>query len=93
MTQPQPQPYTQPLPPKKNRKWPLVLLVLTVVFIAAIGDYVALVGGAANEVSKSLDESEAKNAPRNVKPGPVFPIGKHQMLAGWTVKNEGGFSS
>jgi hypothetical protein len=90
VTQQQPQPYAQPLPPKKKRKWPIVLLVLVVLFIAAVGGCMALVGGAANEVSKSLDETEAKNAPRDVKPGAAFTIGKHQTLAGWTVKNDGG---
>lgn len=66
----------------------LVLLALAVLFI---GGCMALVGGAANEISKSIDEHEnqkgGSNNPITLTVGEGFSIGDTEYAAGWKVKN------
>jgi hypothetical protein len=84
------QPYPQYAPgPKKRRKWPIVLLILGVLFVVGIGGCAALLNSASNEAQKQDDRS----APRDVAVGTSFTIGKHQTLAGWKVVNEAGMFS
>ena len=54
----------------------------------------ALVGGAANEISKSIDESEAKDSepggpdnPLEVAEGEAFSVSGFEYGAGWKVAN------
>ncbi len=75
-----------PAPPKKRRKWPIVLVGILVLLALLFAGCVALVGGAVNSIDKSIKESEKKNAPREVQVGKQFTVGKHQTLAGWKVK-------
>jgi hypothetical protein len=91
MTQHYPQPpHTQMQPPKKKHTARNVILIILGVCVLGIGGCVAFIGTAANEVGKSIDVAAKKNAPRDVKAGAAFELGKHQTLAGWTVKNDGG---
>jgi len=77
-------------PPKKKQTVRNVILALLIVGVLAIGGCMALLVGAGNEVNKSTKEDTDRSAPRDVKPGTAFDIGKHQTMAGWTVKNEAG---
>ena len=74
---------------EERRKWPIVLLILGVLFVVGIGGCAALLNSASNEVQKQDDRS----APRDVAVGAAFTIGKHQTLAGWKVVNEAGMFS
>ncbi|TDD45362.1 hypothetical protein E1263_38845 [Kribbella antibiotica] len=79
------------LPPQKKKHTVRnVLLVLLVLCFLGVGGCLAVVGMAGNELAKSVDTSTEKNAPRDVAVGKAFSIGKHETLAGWTVKNEAG---
>lgn len=75
-------------PPRRRRKWPIVLLVLAVLIIAGIAGCVAVVGSGAKAVSDSLDKTAEKDAPRDVTVGKEFTIGSHQTLAGWKVTKD-----
>jgi hypothetical protein len=93
---PQPQYPMQPMqpPPKKKHTVRNVFIVLGVLGVVFIGGCVAIVGKAADDVSKSVDADKDKNAPRDVAAGKAFTIGKHETLAGWTVTKDsvlGGF--
>jgi hypothetical protein len=81
-------PYFQP--PKKKHTVRNVFLVLLTLAVLGVGGCMAFLGKAADDISKGIDADAARNAPREVKAGQAFSIGKHQTLAGWTVKNETG---
>lgn len=82
-----PPPQYAPAPPekKKRKKWPIVLLVLTLLTIAGIAGCAALLGGAAKSIDTSITESSEKNAPREVTVGEAFTVGSHETLKGWKV--------
>jgi hypothetical protein len=84
------QQYAPQLPARKRRRWPLVLGILGVMFIAGIGGCAAFLGSVGNEMDKAAQEQTARNAPRPVSVGTAFTIGKHETLAGWKVTNEAG---
>ena len=87
-------------PVKKKHTVRNVLLILVAVFVLFVGGCLALVGGAANEVGKSIDEAEAKDQepggpdnPLTIVEGEAFTVSGFSYSAGWTVDaNEfGGF--
>ncbi len=80
--------------PKVKKKHTLrnVILVLLALGILMVGGCMALVGGAANEISKSIDEHEnqkggSKN-PITLTVGEGFTIGDIDYAKGWTVEND-----
>ena len=90
----QPHAQFQPqLPPTKKHTVRNVLLILLVLSVVGIGGCMAVINSVGTQVSKSIDENEKQTAPRDVKPGTAFTIGKHQTLAGWKVTNAAGMFS
>jgi hypothetical protein len=90
-----------PLPPseQQRRTWLVVLVIMLAFMLIGIVSYVALIGTAdkainggitraSTEASKSQQAEHDGNAPRVVKPGKAFIVGKHQTLAGWTVEED-----
>ena len=90
--QPQPgqwqQPQWQPQPPpKKKHTVRNVFLIITALVFLGVAGCIAIVVSIGNEVGKdAVDRAE----PRTVTVGQAFDLGKHQTLAGWTVKNDAG---
>jgi hypothetical protein len=82
-------------PPKKKHTVRNVLLILIAVFILFVGGCMALIGGAANEIDKSIKESEKNNAPRAVEEGAQFTIGKYTVSKGWSIGKDdlGGYEA
>lgn len=84
-------PIAPPPPPKKKRKkWPIVLGIIALLMILGIGGCLAIAGSAFKAVDKSVTESSARSAPRDVTVGTAFKVGSHETLAGWKAVNEGG---
>ena len=90
-----------PLPPseQQRRTWLVVLVIMLAFMLIGIVSYVALIGTAdkainggitraSTQASKSQPAEHDRNAPRVVKPGKAFIVGKHQTLAGWTVEQD-----
>lgn len=75
--------------PKKKHTVRNVILISIVVFIALVGGCMALIGGAANEVSKSIEEDANKpggtNNPLTISPGKPFEVDGFNYAAGWKV--------
>jgi hypothetical protein len=61
--------------------------------ILGVGGCVAFLRSAGNELAMGVDETADSNAPREVTVGKEFSVGRHQTLAGWTVKSELGMFS
>lgn len=87
--QPPPGYYYGP-PPKKKHTVRNVLLGLTAVFVLMIGGCVALLGGAANEIDKAIDEEAANDKPTDVRVGKKFTHDDYDVSAGWKVSREFG---
>lgn len=84
-----------PPPVKKSHTLRNVLLVITGLFVLTIGGCLAVVGVAANEVSKSVDKSIAKdnepggpNSPMPIQEGKAFEVSGFEYQAGWTVRKD-----
>ena len=80
--------------PKAKKKHTVrnVILGILLLGILFIGGCLALIGGAANEVSKAIDEADnqeggSKN-PITLKVGEGFTIGDTEYAKGWTVGND-----
>lgn len=77
---------------KKKGKALKILLILGLLFLLGLGGCVALVGGAANEVSKSIEEDENKpggtNNPLTITAGEAFEVDGFNYAAGWTVAKD-----
>lgn len=86
-TAPPPQAPYYPMPPKKHtgRTVLIVLGILTVVFLLVMGGCLALLGGAANEIDKSLTEEEANDTPSTLDEGKAFTHDDFEVAAGWRV--------
>lgn len=81
--------YYQPgPPPKKKHTVRNVLLVLVLLFILFVAGCIALVGKAANDVSKSIDKSLANDKPTTVSMGKAFTHDGYQIKAGWSLGKE-----
>ena len=87
---PGPPPQQWQVPPPKKHTVRNVLLVLAVLFVLGIGGCVAFLGAVGNDIANETKKQEDRAAPRAVTVGKAFDLGKHQTLAGWSVKNEGG---
>jgi hypothetical protein len=78
--------------PKKKHTVRNVIPVILALGILFMGGCMALIGGAANEVSKAIDEHEnqkgGSNNPITLEVGEGFTIGDTAYAAGWTVKND-----
>jgi hypothetical protein len=68
------------------------MLIGIVSYLALIGTADKAINGgitrASTQASKSQPAEHDRNAPRVVKPGKAFIVGKHQTLAGWTVEED-----
>lgn len=82
--------YQQQPPPKKSHTLRNVLLVVLLLGVLFVGGCLALIGGAANEVSKSIDKSIAEEAandkPKDVTEGKAFTHDDYAVDAGWKVE-------
>lgn len=98
----QPRTQGQPYPggmqmqqPKQNHTLRNVLLALTVVFVLFVGGCMAIVGLAANEVSKEIDKSAAADKepggpdnPLTIVEGEAFEVSGFEYQAGWSLGND-----
>ncbi|WP_216823032.1 DUF2510 domain-containing protein [Aeromicrobium sp. A1-2] len=97
--QPAPGQVAMAAPPKKKHTVRNVLLGLVAVFVLFVGGCMALIGSAANEVSKSIDKEVAKDSepggpdnPLTISEGKAFSVSGFDYAAGWkVVDNEFGF--
>lgn len=87
---PQGQPgyYQQGPPPKKKHTVRNVLLIVVLLFVLFVAGCIALVGKAANDVSKSIDKSLANDKPTTVAMGKAFTHDGYQVKAGWTLARD-----
>ena len=88
---PQPGAYP-PQPVKKSHTLRNVLLVIVALMVLFIGGCLALLGTAANEVGKAIDEAESQDAqpggpdnPLTIKEGEGFDVYGFKYQAGWSV--------
>jgi hypothetical protein len=82
------QPMPPMLPPKKKHTALKVIGIIALLGLIGLVSCVAMLGKAANEVGKSIEQDQQKNAPRAVVVGKAFTIGKHETLAGWKVTKD-----
>lgn len=83
-----PQGYYQGPPPKKKHTVRNVLLILILLFILFIAGCMALIGGAANEIDKSIKAEDANDKPVAVTEGQSFEHDGYTVAKGWKVKPE-----
>jgi hypothetical protein len=78
--------------PKKKHTVRNVLLIITALLILVVGGCVALIGGAANEVSKNIKKDANKpggtNNPLTIVPGRAFAVDNFNYAAGWRVSKD-----
>ena len=76
---------------KKSHTVRNVLLGITFAFILLFGGCLALIGGTANEIDKSITKHENKEGgsknPINISEGKGFKIGDNEYLPGWSFEN------
>lgn len=75
-------------PPKKKHTVRNVLLVIIGLMILGLGGCLALVGGAANEIDKALQEEEANDRPTEITEGEAFTHDGFEAEEGWKVAKE-----
>lgn len=86
--QPAPANYQQG-PPEKKHTVRNVLLAFALLFVLLVGGYMALIGGAPNEIDKSIKESDnrpsgADNA-LTITEGDAFDVAEFKYAAGWEI--------
>ena len=93
---PQGAPPTAP-PPKKSNVWKWVLIVVFIVLVLCCGGFAACsagVIGAADEVSKSIEEEESESGGVNnavtVTEGEAFDVRGFNYAEGWKISEEYG---
>lgn len=86
---PYPYAYGPPQPPKKKHTLRNVLLILLGCFVLFVGGCVALIGSAADEASKALDEEAKNDKPTVIEEGAAFTHDIWKAQDGWTI-NAGG---
>jgi len=91
-TQQAPLTATAVAPVKKSHTFRNVFLGIVAAFVLLIGGCMALLGGAANEIGKSIKAEEAKDAqpggpdnPLTIKIGEKFSVLDFDYAAGWKV--------
>ncbi|QBR91403.1 hypothetical protein [Nocardioides euryhalodurans] len=81
--------YQQAPPPKKKHTVRNVLLILAAVFVLFVGGCLAIVGTAANEVSKAIERGEneagGRSNPVTITEGEAFEVRGFEYAAGWRV--------
>lgn len=70
---------------RRRRRWPVVLLVLLLVLLLA-GGCLAVLDGIGRGLDQAGREAQERTAPRDVREGKAFTIGKHETVAGWKVQ-------
>jgi hypothetical protein len=82
--------------PKKSHTFRNIMLALIAVSVLFIGGCLALVGGAANEVGKSIEKEEAKDQepggpdnPLTIVEGKAFSVSGFDYAKGWKVGDDG----
>lgn len=85
-------PAPTPTPAKKSHTVRNVILGVIAVFVLLIGGCLALVGGAANEISNSIDDAEAQDSepggpdnPLEITPGEEFSVSGFEYAGGWKI--------
>lgn len=86
----------QMAPAKKKHTLRNVLLGVIAVGVLFIGGCLALVGGAANEVGKSIEKEQAKDSepggpdnPLTIVEGKAFSVSGFDYAAGWKIGDDG----
>lgn len=89
---PQPGGYPPQQPVKKSHTLRNVLIGVFLVFILFIGGCMALIGGAANEIDKAIDEVKSQDAqpggpdnPMAINAGEAFEVSGFSYQPGWSV--------
>ena len=93
---PQPGGYPPPQQPvKKSHTLRNVLIAVLLVFILFIGGCIALIGGAAKEIDKAIDEVKSQDAqpggpdnPMAIKAGEAFEVSGFAYQPGWSVRTD-----
>ena len=90
--QPPPGYYPPQEPPKKKHTLRNVLLVLVLLFVLLVGGCLALLGTAANEVDKAIEEDANKaggteNA-LTITEGKAFEVDGFNYAASWSIKKD-----
>lgn len=80
-------PAPQP-PAKKKHTVRNVILALLLVGLLVIGGCLAMLGGAANEIDKALDEEAQNDVPTEVVEGAAFEHDGYAVAKGWKVAPE-----
>lgn len=84
--------YYQGPPPKKKHTLRNVLLAVVLLFVLVVGGCLALVGTAANEVGKAIEEGKTEvggtDNPLEIQPGKAFDVRGFKYAAGWTLKGD-----
>jgi len=86
-------------PPKKDRTWLIILVIMFAFVLIGVVSYVVLIGTAGKAIYQGITEASTEplqsqqaedngNAPREVTPGKAFSVGKYKTLAGWKVKQD-----
>ena len=83
-------------PAKKSHTVRNVILILIAVFVLFIGGCIALIGGAANEIDKAIDEEVSGDAepggpdnPLEITEGEAFSVSGFDYAAGWAIGDDG----
>jgi hypothetical protein len=79
--------YEAPPPKQKRTGLRLFLGVIAFGFTALVG-MIALLGTAANEVSRSIEAEQATDMPFVVAEGKAFEHDGYRVAAGWTITSE-----
>lgn len=89
MTDQQSQQYQYPAPPQKKKHTVRnVLLILVLLFVLFIAGCMALIGKAADEASKSIDEETKNDTPTAIEEGKPFEHDGFAAAGGWKVAPE-----
>jgi len=82
-------------PAKKSHTFRNVMLGIIAAFVLLVGGCLALLGGAANEIEKSVEAEQAKDSqpggpdnPLTIEPGEEFSVLGFDYGAGWSVSED-----
>ena len=89
-------PQYAPQPPKKSHTVRNVLLGIVLLMVLVVGGCLALVGTAANEVGKAIEENDNRaggaNNPMAIEEGKAFDVAGFKYANGWKLsKDFGGY--
>lgn len=75
-----------PAQPKKKHTVRNIFLILFALFVLSVGGCMALIGGAASEMDKAMNEEAANDKPSKVTEGKAFEHDIWSVKSGWSVK-------